>query len=107
MLAALALVVGIAISRVALHMHSRTETLIGFVIGTVAVAVFIFGYRRTTPSRRLLAPLLFAVVLTAAIFHGTRLNAETNLHTLGGWLDGVTTFDGQPGLPAVKKSLGL
>jgi glycine betaine/proline transport system substrate-binding protein len=23
------------------------------------------------------------------------------------WLDGVTTFDGQPGLPAVKESLGL
>ena len=87
MLAALALVVGIAISRVSLHMHSRTETLIGFLIGVVAVAAFIYGYRRTTPSRRLLAPLLFAVVLTAAIFHGTRLNAETNLHMLGGWLD--------------------
>jgi membrane-associated phospholipid phosphatase len=87
MLAALALVVGIAISRVSLHMHSRTETLIGFLIGVVAGAIFIFGYRRTAPSRRLLAPLLFAVVLTAAIFHGTRLNAETNLHMLGGWLD--------------------
>lgn len=24
-----------------------------------------------------------------------------------GWLDGVTTFDGQPGLDAVKSSLGL
>jgi membrane-associated phospholipid phosphatase len=87
MLAATALVIGIAISRVTLRMHSRNETLIGFLIGVVAVAVFIFGYRRTTANRRLLAPLLFAVVLTAAIFHGTRLNAETNLHMLGGWLD--------------------
>ena len=87
MLAALALVIGIAISRVALHMHSSTETLIGFMIGAVAVAVFIFGYRRTATNRRLMAPLLFAVVLTAAIFHGARLNAETNLHMLGGWLD--------------------
>ncbi len=26
---------------------------------------------------------------------------------LGPWLDGVTTFDGQPGLPAVKAALGL
>ncbi len=26
---------------------------------------------------------------------------------IGPWLDGVTTFDGQPGLPAVKASLGL
>jgi membrane-associated phospholipid phosphatase len=87
MLAALALVIGIAISRVALHMHSRPETLIGFLIGAVAVAVFIFGYQRTTHNRRLMTPLLFAVVLTATIFHGARLNAETNLHMLGGWLD--------------------
>jgi membrane-associated phospholipid phosphatase len=87
MLATVALVVGIAISRITLHMHSRTETLIGFLIGAAAVAVFVFGYRRTTTNRRLMGPLLFAVVLTAAIFHGARLNAETNLHTLGGWLD--------------------
>ena len=32
---------------------------------------------------------------------------KTNPKELAGWLDGVTTFDGQPGLPAVKKSLGL
>jgi glycine betaine/proline transport system substrate-binding protein len=30
-----------------------------------------------------------------------------NPGVLDAWLDGVTTFDGQPGLPAVKKSLGL
>jgi glycine betaine/proline transport system substrate-binding protein len=32
---------------------------------------------------------------------------KTNPAELAGWLDGVTTFDGQPGLAAVKKSLGL
>ena len=32
---------------------------------------------------------------------------KTNPPQLTAWLDGVTTFDGQPGLPAVKKSLGL
>ena len=31
---------------------------------------------------------------------------KTNPPQLAAWLDGVTTFDGQPGLPAVKKSLG-
>jgi membrane-associated phospholipid phosphatase len=87
MSAAVVLVVGIAISRVILHMHSRTETLIGFLIGVAAVGVFVFGYRPTTTNGRLMAPLLFAVVLTAALFHGARLNAETNLHTLVGWLD--------------------
>ena len=87
MASAIALVVGIAISRVILHMHSARETVIGFLIGAAAVSVFFFGYQRTTPSRRLMSPLLFAIVLTAAVFHGVRLNAETNLHTLGGWLD--------------------
>jgi len=87
MLAAIALVVGIAISRVILHMHSARETVIGFLIGAAAVGVFFFGYQRTARSRRLTAPLLFAVVLTATVFHGARLNAETNLHALGGWLD--------------------
>ena len=32
---------------------------------------------------------------------------KTNPPELAKWLDGVTTFDGQPGLPAVKASLGL
>ena len=32
---------------------------------------------------------------------------KTNPPQLTAWLDGVTTFDGQPGLEAVKKSLGL
>jgi len=32
---------------------------------------------------------------------------KTNPPELAKWLDGVTTFDGKPGLDAVKKSLGL
>jgi glycine betaine/proline transport system substrate-binding protein len=32
---------------------------------------------------------------------------KTNPPVLAKWLDGVTTFDGKPGLEAVKKSLGL
>jgi glycine betaine/proline transport system substrate-binding protein len=32
---------------------------------------------------------------------------KANAGKFDAWLDGVTTFDGQPGLPAVKKSLGL
>jgi glycine betaine/proline transport system substrate-binding protein len=32
---------------------------------------------------------------------------KKNPDTLASWLDGVTTKDGEPGLPAVKKSLGL
>ena len=32
---------------------------------------------------------------------------KTNPPQLTAWLEGVTTFDGKPGLEAVKKSLGL
>ncbi|MFO1144320.1 MAG: choline ABC transporter substrate-binding protein [Amaricoccus sp.] len=32
---------------------------------------------------------------------------KANPDVLGPWLDGVTTFDGQPGLPAVKAAIGL
>ncbi len=32
---------------------------------------------------------------------------KANPDVLGKWLDGVTTVDGQEGLAAVKKSLGL
>jgi glycine betaine/proline transport system substrate-binding protein len=32
---------------------------------------------------------------------------KANPDVLSKWLDGVTTVDGQPGLDAVKKSLGL
>jgi len=32
---------------------------------------------------------------------------KANPGVLDAWLAGVTTFDGQPGLDAVKKSLGL
>jgi glycine betaine/proline transport system substrate-binding protein len=32
---------------------------------------------------------------------------KANPGSLDAWLEGVTTFDGQPGLPAVKKGLGL
>lgn len=32
---------------------------------------------------------------------------KNNSDTLATWLDGVTTKDGEPGLPAVRKSLGL
>jgi hypothetical protein len=53
----------------------------------MALAAFMFGYQRAHAHARLMGPLLFGVVLTAGVFHGVRLNAENNLHALGGWLD--------------------
>ena len=32
---------------------------------------------------------------------------QQNPEALDGWLDGVTTFEGEPGLPAVKQALGV
>jgi glycine betaine/proline transport system substrate-binding protein len=48
-------------------------------------------------------------ILTDGLEGGKAADAwlKTNPPELAKWLDGVTTFDGKPGLDAVKKSLGL
>ena len=76
-LAAVTLVIGIARSRVALEMHTAPETMIGFAVG---------GYARAGTNRRRLLPLLIGVFATVAIFHGSQLNPENNIHAVSGWL---------------------
>lgn len=67
---------------------------------------------------RLLANLEFGLDMESGIM-GTVLSGDANAETaardyliehpdvLDGWLDGVQTLDGQPGLPAVRAALGL
>ena len=63
-----------------------------------------------TVFRILLVPVLVAALLSgassdalaAAVFV---LASVTDV--LDGWLDGVTTFEGDPGLPAVKEHIGV
>ena len=85
-LAAVTLVIGIARSRVALEMHTAPETMIGFAVGVGALAIFAAGYARAGTNRRRLLPLLIGVLATVAIFHGSQLNPENNIHAVSGWL---------------------
>ena len=77
------------------------------------------GYTSECPNvGKLLDNLVFSLPMEGAIM-GSILNdgenekdaatkwLKANPGVLDGWLDGVTTFDGKPGLPAVKAHLGL
>jgi membrane-associated phospholipid phosphatase len=83
---AVVLVFAIADSRVMLEMHTSPETVIGFAVGAFALAIFRFGYLRTGPGKRRIVPLIIGIIVTAAIFHGIRLNPERELHMLSSLL---------------------
>jgi membrane-associated phospholipid phosphatase len=86
MLAAFAFVTAIAISRVTLEMHTTPETVIGFAVGVAALVIFGGGYPRAATGRRRVAALLIGAIATIAVFHGSRLTPENNLHAVSGWL---------------------
>jgi glycine betaine/proline transport system substrate-binding protein len=76
------------------------------------------GYTTECPNiGKLLANLEFSLPMESSVMEdiGNNVDGDTagakwlkaNPDVLGKWLDGVTTVDGQPGLDAVKKSLGL
>jgi glycine betaine/proline transport system substrate-binding protein len=76
------------------------------------------GYSAECPNvGKLLANLKFTLPMESTIMEtigggadGEKASADwlkANPGTLDAWLAGVTTFDGQDGLPAVKSSLGL
>jgi membrane-associated phospholipid phosphatase len=83
---ALALVIGIAVSRVALDLHTKPEIVIGLAVGAVALAIFIVGYRRTDGGKNRIGLLLIGMIAIVALFHGTQLNPEADLHEFSGWL---------------------
>jgi glycine betaine/proline transport system substrate-binding protein len=77
------------------------------------------GYTSECPNiGKLLSNLKFTLqmeneIMSAILFDNTEPEKAASAWlknspaTLEAWLAGVTTFDGKPGLPAVKKSLGL
>ena len=83
---AILLVLGIARSRVALEMHTPLETVVGFIVGAMALAIFGFGYFRAATGKRQVLLLMIGVAVTVAVFHGSQLNPEPGLHSLSGWL---------------------
>jgi len=79
--AAIAVIV-IAVSRVALHEHSRSEIAVGFAVGVVAVALFRAALRRHAAPALPLGWLLLCGGILVAGLHGTRWMIEPILHRI-------------------------
>jgi membrane-associated phospholipid phosphatase len=77
----------IAESRVVLQMHSPIETVVGFAVGGVSLALFGFGYRRTRSSARSIALFVGAIAIVTLICHGTEFSPEDYLHRVSEWLN--------------------
>jgi membrane-associated phospholipid phosphatase len=75
-------VIGIAVSRVALHDHSRSEIALGFAVGVGAAALFRAALRRYTAPALPLGWLLLSGGVLMAVMHGTRWMIEPTLHRL-------------------------
>jgi membrane-associated phospholipid phosphatase len=86
------LILGIAASRAVLEYHSTLEVLIGLVIGTAALALFWFRYRRHRPARMPVWPLWIAALVPAAFLSGHSISAEDLLHRIALYLHGFVGF---------------
>jgi membrane-associated phospholipid phosphatase len=80
--AAAVAIVGIALSRVVLHEHSRAEIAVGFVVGGAAVAGFRAALRRHVVPVSPLGWLLLCGGVLVAVMHGTRWMIEPAVHRL-------------------------
>lgn len=77
--ASVALIAGVAASRILLGAHTATEVAAGLMVGGVVVAAFAHRYRGapSAPFHARRAGLLLAVIVVlAATLHGERLKAE-------------------------------
>ena len=75
-------IVAIAVSRLALHDHTPPEIVIGFLVGTAAVAVFHAVLRREEVPMLPLGWLLLCGGALIAVMHGTRWMIEPTVHRL-------------------------
>lgn len=82
LIAATIAIIGIAVSRVALHDHSRSEIAIGFVVGIIAAAVFCATLRHHAAPPLPLGWLLLSGGVLLTVMHGTRWLIEPEMHRL-------------------------
>ena len=80
--AALALVVGIAISRVTLGAHSAPEVALGVLVGAAALSLFAFRYFALVKRPMNLYLLSALSLATILILHGAHLPVESLIQKL-------------------------
>ena len=80
------LIVGIAGSRLVLNVHSALEVGIGFLIGSVTLALFASRYLRLEFEEKSLRPLILPAIAVVTLLHGHELRAEGFLHAISRYL---------------------
>jgi membrane-associated phospholipid phosphatase len=78
---AAALIIGIAMSRVVLHLHSQIEVAVGLAVGLIALAMIVWAVL----IRRERLPIFWlagVAIVLAMLFHGERWPAERAVHHL-------------------------
>jgi hypothetical protein len=78
-------ILGIAASRLLLHIHSKLEVGIGLVIGAVALMTFSLGYLCCRGKEMRLLPLFIAMGVLVPLLHGRQLGAEEFLHSIASY----------------------
>jgi membrane-associated phospholipid phosphatase len=82
LIAATLAIVAIAVSRVVLHDHSRSEVAVGFIVGAAAVAAFRAMLKLYEAPVLPLGWLLLSGGILVAALHGTRWMIEPVVHRL-------------------------
>jgi len=82
LVAAALAIIGIAVSRVAVHDHSRSEVAVGFVVGVAAVVAFRGVLQRHMAPALPLGWILLSGGILVAVMHGTRWMIEPAVHRL-------------------------
>lgn len=79
-------VVGIAVSRILVHAHTKLETAFGLAIGLTALAIFARGYLSGRRAELAIRRLLCVAAIVLVCLHGQQLRAEEFLHSLAAYL---------------------
>ncbi len=82
----IALAIGIAITRVLIGAHSIPEVVIGIAVGAISLAIFVFGFRRSTPAALPSWSLAVPAMLVILLLNGHQLQFEDIFHFLGVYL---------------------
>jgi membrane-associated phospholipid phosphatase len=76
LLGAALLILGIAASRTALHMHNKAEVAIGLAVGLTAVFVFAWNYRRTAHRKMNVPAVVAGAACVLVALYGMHFPAE-------------------------------
>ena len=85
-LAGITLALAIAVSRVLIGAHSVAEVFMGMAIGSAALALFVFGFRRSVPAGLPVWTLTVPAVLVVLLSNGRELQAAEIFQFFGLYL---------------------